>query len=119
MMNPISSKSEYVFPSGRSPRKPTNASMANMALKRMGYGNQLVAHGLRSLATTILNEQGFDPDVIESALAHTGKNEVRNTYNRATYLQRRIPMMQWWSDYIEVALTSKTYSSPVLSMIIG
>jgi hypothetical protein len=44
-----------------------------MALERMGYGTQLVAHGLRSIASTILNEQGFDPDLIEAALAHVGK----------------------------------------------
>jgi integrase len=76
-----------------------------MALKRMGFENQLVAHGLRSLASTILNEKGFDPDVIEVALAHTGKNEVRNAYNRATYIERRKPMMQWWSGHIEQAAT--------------
>lgn len=70
-----------------------------------------MAHGLRSLASTILNEQGFDPDVIESALAHTGQNEVRNAYNRATYLKRRKPMMQWWSDYVEAASTGKNPAS--------
>jgi integrase len=110
MMKPISSKSEYVFPSDRNLRKSTNASTANMALKRMGYRNQLVAHGLRALASTTLNEQGFDPDLVESALAHTGKNEVRNAYNRATYLKRREPMMQWWSDYIDAAATGTSYS---------
>jgi len=104
-MKPISSRSEYVFPSDRSHQKHTNASTANMALKRMGFNNQLVAHGLRSIASTTLNEEGFDPDVIEAALAHIGKNEVRNAYNRAIYLERRKPMMQWWSDHIETAAT--------------
>lgn len=107
VMKPISSRSEFVFPSDRSLRKHTNASTANMALKRMGYGNQLVAHGLRSLASTILNEQGFDPDLIEAALAHVGKNEVRNAYNRANYIERRKPLMEWWSNYIEKAATGK------------
>ena len=74
-----------------------------MALKRMGYGRLLVAHGLRSLASTTLNEQGFDPDIIESALAHTDKNDVRGAYNRAEYLERRRIMMRWWSDRIEAA----------------
>jgi len=60
-----------------------------------------VAHGLRSIASTILNEEGFDADIIEAALAHVGQNEVRNAYNRANYLQRRRPMMQWWSEYID------------------
>ncbi len=76
-----------------------------MALKRMGYGNQLVAHGLRSIASTTLNEEGFDPDVIEAALAHVGNNEVRNAYNRADYIERRKPLMQWWSDHIESSAT--------------
>ena len=103
IMKPISSKSEYVFPSDRSLRQHTNNSTANMAIKRMGYSSKLVAHGLRSIASTVLNEQGFDPDVIEAALAHIGKNEVRNAYNRANYLERRKPVMQWWSDYIDAA----------------
>jgi integrase len=105
IMKPISSRSDYIFPSNSNIKKHTNASTANMALKRMGFENQLVAHGLRSLASTILNEEGFDPDVIEAALAHIGKNEVRNAYNRAIYLERRKPMMQWWSDHIEQAAT--------------
>ena len=71
----------------------------------MGFDKQLVAHGLRALASTTLNEQGFDPDIIEAALAHVGDNEVRNAYNRAEYIQRRIPLMNWWSDHIEKAAT--------------
>ncbi len=76
-----------------------------MVLKRMGYKGKLVAHGFRSLASTILNEEGFNGDVIEACLSHIGKNEVRNAYNRATYLDRRKPVMQWWSDHIEMAAT--------------
>jgi len=105
VMRPISSRNEFVFPSDRNPKSPINSQTANMALKRMGFDKQLVAHGLRSLASTALNEQGFDADVIEAALAHTGKNEVRNAYNRTNYLERRKPIMQWWSDYIEKAAT--------------
>jgi integrase len=105
VMKPISSRSDYVFPSDRNIRKHTNASTANMALKRMGFENQLVAHGLRSIASTTLNEEGFDPDIIEAALAHTGKNEVRNAYNRASYIERRKSLMSWWSDHIEKAAT--------------
>jgi integrase len=71
----------------------------------MGFEKQLVAHGLRALASTTLNEQGFDADIIEAALAHIGDNEVRNAYNRADYIQRRIPLMSWWSEHIEQAST--------------
>jgi len=60
----------------------------------------MVAHGMRALASTTLNEAGFDPDVIESALAHVDKNEVRAAYNRAEYIERRKVMMNWWSARI-------------------
>ena len=103
VMKPISANSQFVFPSDRNPKTHTNPSTANMALKRMGFDKQLVAHGLRALASTALNEQGFDADVIEAALAHTGKNEVRNAYNRTNYLERRKPVMRWWSEYIDAA----------------
>tara|TARA_R110002072_G_C7966658_1_gene534360 strand:+ start:209 stop:1453 length:1245 start_codon:yes stop_codon:yes gene_type:complete len=105
VMRPISGRSDFVFPSDRNPRTHTHVQTANMAIKRMGFEKQLVAHGLRAVASTTLNEQGFDPELIEAALAHTGKNEVRNAYNRATYIQRRVPLMEWWSEHIEKAAT--------------
>jgi integrase len=105
LMHPISGHLKYIFPSDRKPQTHINPQTANMALKRMGFKNMLVAHGLRSLASTSLNEQGFDPDIIESALSHVGKNAVRNAYNRAQYIERRRPMMQWWSDHIDQAAT--------------
>ena len=80
----------------------------------MGYHNRLVAHGLRSLASTVLNEQGFDPDVIESALAHVDKNEVRRAYNRAEYIERRRIMMTWWSEHIEQATLGSLIKKPTL-----
>jgi integrase len=58
---------------------------------------------LRSIASTALNEQGFSPDVIEAALAHVDKNEVRRAYNRSDYLEQRRPMMQWWADFVNKA----------------
>lgn len=103
VMKPISQHREHVFPADRNPRNHTNEQTANMALKRMGYGGLLVAHGLRALASTTLNEQGFIPDVIEAALAHTDRNEVRGAYNRAEYLESRKVMMDWWSEHIEQA----------------
>lgn len=102
-MKPISGHREFVFPADRNPRTHANPSTANMALKRMGYGGVLVAHGMRSIASTALNENGFDPDVIESALAHISKDEVRAAYNRAEYLERRTKLMAWWSEYIKAA----------------
>ena len=77
-----------------------NSQTANAALKRIGYGGKLVAHGLRSIASTALNEVGFNPDVIEAALAHSDKNEVRRAYNRSTYLEQRIDLMNWWGEFV-------------------
>ncbi|HFV6142866.1 TPA: tyrosine-type recombinase/integrase [Escherichia coli] len=71
----------------------------NAALKRIGYGGKLVAHGLRSIASTAMNEAGFNPDVIEASLAHSDKNEVRRAYNRSIYLEQRIVLMNWWGEY--------------------
>ena len=90
-----------------------------MALKRMGYENRLVAHGLRALASTTLNQQGFDGDLIEAALAHVDKNEVRRAYNRADYLERRRVMMGWWSEYIELAKQGKVGVSNATLKIVG
>lgn len=100
---PISGRSEFVFPADRDPKKPTHKETANRALQRMGFKGQLVSHGLRSLASTTLNDKGFDPDVIEKALAHSDNNQVRATYNHAKYIERRRKLMQWWSNHIEAA----------------
>jgi integrase len=103
VMQPISGHREYVFPSDRDPKKPCNSQTANMAIKRMGFAGRLVSHGLRSLASTTLNEQGFERDLVEAALAHVDDNQVRSAYNRTDYLERRTPMMCWWSEHIEEA----------------
>lgn len=101
IMKPISEHREYVFPSRNDPKRPMNSQTANAALKRIGYGGKLVAHGLRSIASTALNEHGFNADVIESALAHCDKNEVRRAYNRSTYLEKRIALMNWWGELVQ------------------
>lgn len=103
VIKPISGHREHVFPSDRDPKKPCNSQTANMALKRMGFAGRLVSHGLRSLASTTLNEQGYESDLIEAALAHVDDNQVRSAYNRTDYLERRRPMMCWWSGHVEEA----------------
>lgn len=101
VMKPISAHREHIFPSRNNPKQAMNSPTANAALKRIGYGGRLVAHGLRSIASTAMNEEGLNPDVIESALAHTDRNEVRKAYNRSTYLQQRITLMNWWGDFVK------------------
>ena len=105
-MRVISSRSQFIFPSEVKPLESMNSQTANMALKRMGYEGQLVSHGMRSLASTILNEHGFAPDIVESALAHTDKNTVRAAYNRAEYVERRRDMMDWWSKRVSQSRTT-------------
>jgi integrase len=103
LMRPISGEQLYVFPSVRHKGSHIHKETANMALKRMGFANRLVAHGMRSLASTTLNEAGFYGDLVESALAHEDKNQVRRAYNKAGYLKGRREMMQWWSNHIQAA----------------
>lgn len=104
VMKPISAHREHVFPSRNDPKQPMNSQTANAALKRIGYDGKLVARGLRSIASTALNEQGFNADVIEEALAHSDKNEVRRAYNRSTYLAARYDLMNWWGLFVKKSL---------------
>jgi integrase len=104
IMKPISGHTKFVFPTLKSPyNKPMNKETINMSLKRMGFKGELVAHGFRSLASTALNEHGFDYDLIEVSLAHVDRNAIRAIYNRANYLDKRRDMMQWWGDFVEQA----------------
>lgn len=100
LMKPISAHREHVFPSRNNPNKSMNSQTANAALKRIGFAGKLVAHGLRSIASTALNEQGCNPDVIEAALAHSDKNEVRRAYNRSIYLEQRKQLMNYWGSIV-------------------
>ncbi|MGL6393389.1 integrase domain-containing protein [Aeromonas veronii] len=102
-MKPISGHRLFVFPGYRDPTSHINEQSANAALRRLGYGGRLVAHGLRSLGSTTLNEQGFNPDAIEAALSHADDNEIRRAYNRSDYFEQRVIMMKWWSEHIEQA----------------
>ncbi len=100
IMKPISAHREHVLPRRSDPKQSMNSQTANAAIKRVGYGGRLVAHGLRSIASTAMNEYGFNSDVIEADLAHSDKNEVRKAYNRSIYLKERIELMDWWGREI-------------------
>ena len=92
----------YVFPSPRSSTRPLSDNAITSALRRIGYtGDQMTWHGFRAMASTLLNEQGFAPDIIELQLAHVEQNDVRAAYNRALRLQERRQMMQKWADYLD------------------
>jgi integrase len=98
----ITGASPYLFPGLRTKTRPISNNTLNAALRRLGFtGDEMVSHGFRSMASTLLNEQGFHPDVIELQLAHAERNEVRSAYNRAQRLDERRRMMQAWADYLD------------------
>ena len=92
----------YLFPSLRTRERPMSDNTINAALRRLGYSSEeQTGHSFRSMASTLLNEQGFPPDVIELQLAHTERNKVRAAYNKAQRLPERRKMMQAWGDYLD------------------
>lgn len=96
-------KQRFVFRNQNNPAKFMSENTMLYALYRMGYHSRTTGHGFRSTASTILNENGFSPDVIERQLAHSERNRVRAAYNHAQYLPERRKMMQWWADYLDQA----------------
>lgn len=93
---------KYLFPSVRSVAPPMSDNALNAALRRMDYTKeQMTAHGFRSMASTLLNECGYNRDWIERQLAHGDRNQIRAAYNFAEFLQERRNMMQEWADYLD------------------
>ncbi|KZZ16900.1 hypothetical protein A3750_22800, partial [Oleiphilus sp. HI0079] len=100
----LNTNREYLFPGYRNPRTHVNSEAANTALKRMGYKDRMVAHGMRALSSTTLYESGkFRSEVIEQSLAHAENNEVKAAYNRAKYEVERRELMAWWGKHIQSA----------------
>lgn len=92
----------YLFPSMRAASAPISDMTLLGALRRMGYGkNTMTVHGFRSMASTLLNEQGYNRDWIERQLAHGERNTVRAAYNYAQHLPERRRMMQEYADYLD------------------
>jgi integrase len=91
----------FVFPHRTNQHKTMSENTILYALYRMGYHSRATGHGFRATASTILNECGFAPDVIERQLAHAERNKVRAAYNRAQYLPERTKMMQQWADMLD------------------
>ncbi|WHZ19019.1 MAG: Integrase [Rhodanobacteraceae bacterium] len=100
---PLTGAGRYVFPGGRSPKRPMSNNALNAALRRMGFDKDtMTAHGFRAMARTILDEQlGFRPDYIEHQLAHAVKDPNGRAYNRTAHLDARRKMMQAWADYLD------------------
>ena len=106
-MQALSGGRELIFPSPYYPSKPLSENTFNSAMARMGYKNVATAHGFRALFSTVANETGWRADVIERQLAHKERNEVRAAYHRSTYMDERVKLLQWWSDYLDGRKTGK------------
>ncbi len=99
---PITSKSKFVFPASHNNSRPMSENTINVAIRRLGYTREeMTAHGFRSMASTLLNELGWNSDAIERQLAHGERNKVRAAYNYAEFLPERRKMMQAWADYLD------------------
>ena len=98
----ITGRGRYCFPSNRGRGRPLSNNTLNAALRRLGFDKDtMTAHGFRAMASSLLNEQGWSPDVIERQLAHAERNKVRAAYNRAQYMTERRKMMQAWAEYLD------------------
>jgi integrase len=101
-LHPFSGSGRFLFPSVRTPARPMSHNTLNAGLRRLGYTtDDQTAHGFRSMASTLLNEQGWNRDAIERQLAHGERDEVRAAYNYAQHLPERRKMMQAWADYLD------------------
>jgi integrase len=99
---PLTGDDKYLFPSVRTKTRPMSDNTLNGALRRLGFTkDEMTAHGFRSMASTLLNEQGWNKDAIERQLAHSERDGVRAAYNYAEYLPERVEMMQAWADYLD------------------
>ena len=101
-LHALTGDKRYVFPGARTNGRPMSENTVNAALRRLGYSrDEMTGHGFRSMASTLLNEQGWHRDAIERQLAHAERNAVRAAYNYAEHLPERRKMMQAWADYLD------------------
>ena len=96
----ITGNTPFLFPSRTKTDGVISDATIGRIIERMGYKGRVTPHGFRSLASSVLNEQGFNPDAIERQLAHIENNKIRAAYNRADYLNERKEFMQWYSDFL-------------------
>lgn len=98
---------DFIFHSPASKHNHISNGTVLMGLRRLGYKNKMTGHGFRTLASTILNEKSYPPDVIERQLAHEDEDKIRAAYNRAEYLLERKKMMQEYADWLDSVLVSR------------
>ena len=111
----ISFARELVFPGDLDPIKPMSNNTLLFALYRLGYRGRMTGHGFRSVASTILHEQGWPHAHIELQLAHQERNGVSAAYNHALYMEPRTKMMQAWADHLDLLRAQKPESGQALA----
>jgi integrase len=113
-LQPLTGSGRLVFPSLRLRDRAMSENTVNAALRQLGYdGDTMTGHGFRSMASTLLNEQGWHRDAIERQLAHAERDAVRAAYNYAEHLPERRKMMQAWADYLDALRTSPGKVVPI------
>lgn len=101
-LQPITGNGPLLFPGPYHRERPMSENTVNAALRRLGYAKeQMTGHGFRSMASTLLHEQGWNHHAIERQLAHAERNAVSAAYNFAEHLPERRKMMQAWADYLD------------------
>lgn len=100
-LKPITGNGKYIFPGRSDKNKPISENSILGVIRRIGFDGRASGHGFRHQMSTILNEHGFDSDLIERQLAHVDRNKVRGIYNHAQYLDKRREMMQWYANYLD------------------
>lgn len=117
-IHPLTGQGDYIFPSMTDRAKTISENTMLYALVRLGYRGRMTVHGFRTSASTLLNENGYHPDVIEAALAHT-RGDIRSIYNKAKYLPERRTMYQWWADYCDELRQHKKAAAQAIITISG
>ena len=104
-LQPLTGSGKHLFPGVNNPNRPMSDNTITCSLRRLGYtSEEMTGHGFRSMASTLLNEQGWNRDAIERQLAHGERNHIRAAYNYAEYLPERKKMMQDWADYLDMIM---------------
>lgn len=103
---PLTGSGRFIFPGARGKGLTMSENTVNAALRRLGYTkDEMTGHGFRSMASTLLNEQGWNRDAIERQLSHAERDSIRAAYNYAEHLPERKRMMQAWADYLDTLTT--------------
>lgn len=97
----LTGRGRYLFPSPRG-KGHLSENGVRVALRSLGFDKSVITpHGFRAMFSTVANEGGWPPDVIERQLSHLERNKVRGAYNHSEYMSQRVELMQWWADYLD------------------